>query len=339
MRRAEEDGATLVVNSDHGFKWGADRPCERSSLNRSTAAFWHRLDGVFAAWGARVRSEPERGHARRSSTSRRRSRRCWACPVDRRWRARVIARGVPRSSPPPARKDLFATVPVRRVAGGGRCRRRRRASTRRSCSRSGTCPAREPRAARADRAATRPGMTEGGWNNLGLYLRENTKDLAAAEAAFEKSLALRPDYHSPQFNLAVLYRAARRRPEGRSTGSSARSRPATPTRRGRSCAGRRSTDAEQGPAAAAACSSGRAARTRRARRIAPRARPPALPGEGLPGRPGAPSRRFEAATAGPGHAERPRALRDLPRPPGRGHRALPAGRSRSSPTSPASSSR
>ena len=29
MRRAEEDGATLIVNSDHGFKWGADRPCER----------------------------------------------------------------------------------------------------------------------------------------------------------------------------------------------------------------------------------------------------------------------------------------------------------------------
>ena len=28
MRRAEEDGATLIVNSDHGFRWGADRPCE-----------------------------------------------------------------------------------------------------------------------------------------------------------------------------------------------------------------------------------------------------------------------------------------------------------------------
>ena len=52
-----------------------------------------------------------------------------------------------------------------------------------------------------------PGMTEGAWNNLGVYLRENRKDFPAAQAAFEKSLALRPDYYSPMFNLAVLYRA------------------------------------------------------------------------------------------------------------------------------------
>src|SRR4030095_15519410 len=52
----------------------------------------------------------------------------------------------------------------------------------------------------------RPGITEGGYNNLGVYLRENTKDSRAAEGAFEKALALRPSYASPQFNLAVLYR-------------------------------------------------------------------------------------------------------------------------------------
>ena len=60
----EEDGATLLVHSDHGFKWGADRPCERSSLNWATAGFWHRLDGVYAVWGARVRAiGRERGSA------------------------------------------------------------------------------------------------------------------------------------------------------------------------------------------------------------------------------------------------------------------------------------
>jgi len=50
-------------------------------------------------------------------------------------------------------------------------------------------------------------MTEGAWNNLGLYFRETSVNLSAAREAFEKSLALRPDYHSPMFNLAVLYRA------------------------------------------------------------------------------------------------------------------------------------
>jgi len=52
----------------------------------------------------------------------------------------------------------------------------------------------------------RPGLTEGGWNNLGVYLREEKHDLPAAEAALVKSLELRPGYASPIFNLAILYR-------------------------------------------------------------------------------------------------------------------------------------
>ncbi|MDQ2871093.1 MAG: hypothetical protein M3S32_10140, partial [Acidobacteriota bacterium] len=52
-----------------------------------------------------------------------------------------------------------------------------------------------------------PGRTEGAWNNLGLYERESERDLPAARAAFHKALELRPDYHSPMFNLAVLARA------------------------------------------------------------------------------------------------------------------------------------
>jgi tetratricopeptide (TPR) repeat protein len=52
----------------------------------------------------------------------------------------------------------------------------------------------------------KPGMTEGAWNNLGLYERETIGDLAAAKQAFEKALELRPGYHSPMFNLAILYR-------------------------------------------------------------------------------------------------------------------------------------
>jgi len=53
----------------------------------------------------------------------------------------------------------------------------------------------------------RPGMNEGAWNNLGLYYRETAQNLPAAKEAFEKSLALSPEYHSPMFNLAILYRS------------------------------------------------------------------------------------------------------------------------------------
>jgi predicted AlkP superfamily phosphohydrolase/phosphomutase len=63
MRRADEDGATLIVNSDHGFKWGSERPCETSSLRTAAAPFWHRMDGVLAVWGARVAASAERKSA------------------------------------------------------------------------------------------------------------------------------------------------------------------------------------------------------------------------------------------------------------------------------------
>jgi Flp pilus assembly protein TadD len=52
----------------------------------------------------------------------------------------------------------------------------------------------------------RPGPTEGAWNNLGVYLRDSRRDFVGAQAAFEKSLALRPDYYSALFNRAVLER-------------------------------------------------------------------------------------------------------------------------------------
>src|SRR5262249_48912853 len=64
MRRAEEDGAILVVSSDHGFKWGADRPCGFASGDAATAAFWHRPEGGLAAWGKGVRRGGERSSAK-----------------------------------------------------------------------------------------------------------------------------------------------------------------------------------------------------------------------------------------------------------------------------------
>lgn len=50
-------------------------------------------------------------------------------------------------------------------------------------------------------------MTEGAWNNLGVYYRDTAKNPARAREAFEKALALSPDYYSPMFNLAVLARS------------------------------------------------------------------------------------------------------------------------------------
>ena len=88
MRRAAEDGATLLVHSDHGFKWGADRPCGFGSASWATAAFWHRPEGVIAIWGLIPEGGqiPPRGDARLLDVARRFSpfsacRRTRRCPA------------------------------------------------------------------------------------------------------------------------------------------------------------------------------------------------------------------------------------------------------------------
>ena len=53
-RLASEQGATLVIASDHGFDWDAHHPAE-SGTNAVTAARWHREEGILLTWpGGRV---------------------------------------------------------------------------------------------------------------------------------------------------------------------------------------------------------------------------------------------------------------------------------------------
>jgi tetratricopeptide (TPR) repeat protein len=52
--------ANVVLCSDHGFKWGEDRPREASGVNTATAAWWHRDPGVLVAAGPDFRALGER---------------------------------------------------------------------------------------------------------------------------------------------------------------------------------------------------------------------------------------------------------------------------------------
>ena len=202
MRRAKEDGATLVVHSDHGFKWGADRTCARSSTNWSTAAYWHRMNGVFAAWGARVR--PSKNRAKVSIFDVAPTVLALeGLPADRRMTGRPVAAAFTGLGALP-KKDLFGTVVVRRVAAES-LSTAEASEYAKKLRALGYLTGGESQPI-APAGGDRPGMTEGGWNNLGVYLREETHDLSAAEAALRKSLELRPDYASPIFNLAILYR-------------------------------------------------------------------------------------------------------------------------------------
>lgn len=202
MRRAQEDGATLLVHSDHGFKWGADRTCERSSQNWNTAAYWHRLDGVLAASGPRVAKTTQRGKASVFDVAPT-VLALLGLPPDRAMRGKVVRAFRDVASQPAL--DLFASVPVRRLAAEEMSDKEANEYAKKLIalgyiSGSDAAPL-------APTGGERPGMTEGAWNNLGLYYRETAVDIGAAREAFEKALALRPNYHSPMFNLAVLHRA------------------------------------------------------------------------------------------------------------------------------------
>lgn len=201
MRRAEEDGATLIVLSDHGFKWGAGRPCDRPSAGANTAAYWHRMRGVLAAWRQGIPPSRQRGRERIFDIA----------PA-------LLA--FLKIAPPPVMPghaiaalnpphDLQANAgwfagDVRRVAARPPSVAESAEYTRKLMALGYLSGA--DTAALRPTGGDRPGMTEGAWNNLGLYFRDTRKDLPAARAAFQKALELKPDYVAGLFNLAVVER-------------------------------------------------------------------------------------------------------------------------------------
>jgi len=205
MRRAAEDGATLIVNSDHGFKWGEDRSCARASLNPATAGFWHRLEGVFAAWGARVRGGGARGSASVFDVEPTVAA-LLGLPVDRRSTGRVLKEAFDGLTTP-ARKDMSG-ITVRRLEAEAMSEKDASEYTKKLLA-LGYLSGSEP-GKLAPIGGDRPGLTEGAWNNLGLYLSKEggRENLVAAEKAFHKALELRPGYASPLFNLAILRRTS-----------------------------------------------------------------------------------------------------------------------------------
>jgi hypothetical protein len=202
MRRAEEDGATLVVHSDHGFKWGADRPCGLGSGNWATAAFWHRLDGVFAAWGKRSRRAGARGDASLYDVAPT-ILSLLDLPPDGRMPGKPASFAFENLRALPAAKRTngltVARVRAEPMSAKAASEYAKKLMALGYLSPSETKPS-------APTGGDRPAMTEGAWNNLGVFYRDSAKDPARAREAFEKALALSPGYYSPMFNLAVLSR-------------------------------------------------------------------------------------------------------------------------------------
>ena len=202
MQRAGEDGATLLICSDHGFKWEEDRTCGRSSLHWTTAAFWHRLEGVLAVWGARVKPSPTRGEASVYDIAPTLSA-LLGLPVDKEMTGRPLT-NLFEGVGTPAQEAVFANVAVKRLAPRAPSESERSEYAQKLKS-LGYLTGSESKSLTAAPEGPWPGRTEGAWNNLGLCQRE-AGNLAEAERSFRESLRLNPSYGSPMFNLAVLER-------------------------------------------------------------------------------------------------------------------------------------
>jgi hypothetical protein len=160
------------------------------------------LNGVFAAWGARV--APSKTRAKLSVFDVAPTVLALLdLPADRRMTGKAATAAFDGVAAP-SRKDLFGTVAVRRVSGSA-VTGEEASEYAKKLRALGYLTGSETRPI-APSGGDRPGLTEGGYNNLGVYLRETVGDLKAAEPALLKALELRPGYHSPIFNLAVLYR-------------------------------------------------------------------------------------------------------------------------------------
>ena len=201
MRRAEEDGAVLLVQSDHGFKWGSDRPCGLASGDWSTAAFWHRPEGVLAIWGRDVRRGQPRGSARLVDVAPT-VLALLEVPGEPRMTGRPVAAAF--SAPLRFLRTGTATPEVRRVADAPMTEAESSEYAKKLLALGYLSPGET--SALAPSGGDEPGLTEGAWNNLGAWELKTRKNLPAAEAAFRESLRLNPEYYSPMFNLAVLSR-------------------------------------------------------------------------------------------------------------------------------------
>ena len=201
MRRADEDGAVLLVHSDHGFRWGDDRPCGLASGDWSTAAFWHRPVGVIGLWGRGVRPGQTRGEARLVDVAPT-VLALLNVPGD----TRMTGRPVSAAFEMPLRFTRTDTpaAPVRRVADTAMSAAESSEYVKKLVALGYLSPGETSNL--APTGGPEPGMTEGAWNNLGTWMLMTRKDLAAAETAFEESLRLNPEYYSPMFNLALLFR-------------------------------------------------------------------------------------------------------------------------------------
>jgi Flp pilus assembly protein TadD len=191
---AEASNAVLMLASDHGFFWKEGRPTAFSSNATSTAAKWHRSEGMYVFWGNGIAAT--QGHTAHGSVQQ-------VCatllallglPPGRDVNGAPLPGVAPSSQP---HFDYFAQYHA--AAAPTASNDAANAETLAKLKSLGYIgdggPASSPTAGNT--------RTPGSYNNEGVILRESGK-ADAAVPAFEHALALDPDLASSLWNLSDL---------------------------------------------------------------------------------------------------------------------------------------
>jgi Flp pilus assembly protein TadD/predicted AlkP superfamily pyrophosphatase or phosphodiesterase len=193
-RLAEASHAVLMLASDHGFLWKEGRPTTLSSNATTTAAKWHRSEGMYVLWGEGISASA--GHSGRGSVQQ-------VCatllallglPPGRDVEGPPLPGVVPS---PAARVDYFAQYrPAAAPASSGTAVDRDTLAKLKSL---GYVSDGGPSSSQTAGATRTPGS----YNNEGVILKEHGKAVPAIEA-FERALALDPNLSSALWNLSDL---------------------------------------------------------------------------------------------------------------------------------------
>src|SRR5688500_14318096 len=204
-RLAAERDAILFLASDHGFLWKEGRPTELSSFANTTAAKWHRKEGMYVLWGPGVgaaRGELKGGIRQVAATVAA----ALGLPPGRGLAGPPLPPLAPPAGEPVDFQTWFASRPAPAVppAPGGSAAAEEELAKLRALGYIGAAePASAPEAARG---STR---TAGSYNNEALILQDLGRD-GDARAAYEKAVELDPNLASALWNLSDLLHAENR---------------------------------------------------------------------------------------------------------------------------------
>ncbi len=200
---SEQQGAVLMIASDHGFLWSEARPQKLASAAAATAGLWHRDEGMYLLWGPGIApGARDRGGVGQVCTT---LLALLGLPPG----AGLTGPSLPGA--PAAGKEtvdyralLPSTPPAETVSSGGDVEKLRALGYI-----GGSEPDRAPPSRGSIAGSTR---TPASYNNEGLLLRQAGRTREAA-AAFDRALALDPRSASALWNLSDLLHAEKREPE------------------------------------------------------------------------------------------------------------------------------